>query len=251
LTTTNAEPAVVSSLSTPTFPLGGRRRSPLAATLRRRPRELLAVTLAGTLLGVVSLRVAGVGVAATAFAAHAPTDALLLHERPLRRLALELEVAGAVGLFVGALATLSYAARDHPNVRLRDGRGAFLLAAVAAVVGAAVGHAVGVGLVSDLVASGYVHADGVGGRYWLAELAVTLPVVGGVACGTPAAVAGAARASLVSRRWRSRDRGLAVLAAISFASVYSPPDSVTFVVAGGLLLAGLSLGLALVEFDLV
>lgn len=241
----------MSSLSTPSFPLGGRRRSPLADTLRRRPRELLAAALAGTLLGVVSLRVAGVDVAATAVAAHASTDLLLPYERPLRRLVLELEVAGAVGLLAAAAATVSYAARDHPDVSLRDGRGAFLLAAVAAVVGAGVGHAVGVALVSDLVTSGYVRTEGVGGRYWLAELAVTLPVVAGVACGTPAAVAGAARARLVSRRWRSRDRGLAVLAAISLASVYSPPDSVTFVVAGGLLLAGLSLGIGLVEFDLV
>jgi Sec-independent protein secretion pathway component TatC len=251
LTTDTVEPAGMSSLSTPSFPLGGRRRSPLAATLRRRPRELLAAALVGTLLGVVSLRVAGVDVVAAGVAAHASPGLIRPYERPLRRLVVELEVAGAVGLVAAAVATLACAARDHPDVSLRDGRSAFLLAAVAAVVGAGVAHAVGVDLVSGLVASGHVRTEGVGGGYWVAELAVTLPVVAGVACGTPAAVAGAARARLVSRRWRSRDRGLAVLAAISFASVYSPPDSVTFVVAGGLLLAGLSLGMALVEFDLV
>jgi hypothetical protein len=240
----------VSSLSTYPADFGGRSRSALAATVRFRVRELLAVTVVWTLLGVAALHVVGVDIVGEAVAAHAPAAADDPVRGTLTYRIVEAEAAGAVGLLAATVSVLVFAERDHPEVDLRPGRPAFLLAGVAAVSGAMLGHAAGVDFVRWLVGSGAVLTDGVGGRYWLAELAVCLPVVTGVAFATPPTLVGAARARLVSRRLTSRERGVAVLGAVSFASVYSPPDSVTFVVTGGLLLAALAVGFALVEFDL-
>ncbi len=223
--------------------------SPLAATLRARVRELLALFVAGTLLTLAALRVLGVDLAGAALAAHAPDATVHLHRVPLTYRLVELEAAAAVGLLPAAVAAALYAARDHPRVALRAGRGAFLAAGAAGLAGAALGHAVGVDAVRGLVAAGLA-VDGAGGTYWLTELAVTLPFVCGAASALPFALAGAARARLVPRRWTGRRRGVAAAAALSVAAVYSPPDSLTFVAAAGLLLAGLCAGFAVLEFDL-
>ncbi|MFB6154798.1 MAG: twin-arginine translocase subunit TatC [Haloferacaceae archaeon] len=239
-------PSLPASSFDPHYP----HRVPLAATLRHRARELLAVAVAATAGTLVALRLADVSVFDVALAAHAESATVLPVERPLARATVAVEAAGTVGLLSSVVAAALLAARDHSRVRLNDGRAAFGLAAIAGIAGALVGHAVGVELVRDLVASGYVREGGAGGRYWLAELAVCLPVVAGAAGSTPAAVVGAARSNLVSRRWNHDDRGVSVLVAVTLAAVYSPPDSVTFVVAAGLLLASLAVGVALVEFDL-
>ena len=230
---------------------GPRRRgaSPTVATLRVRARELLALFLVGTAAAFVGLRAAGVDTARVALATHAPDATVLLREAPLTYGFVELEAAAAAGLLCGVAAATWYAARDHPRVALRAGRGVFLTAGVAGLVGAVFGHVVGVDAVRGLVASGLVVVDSAGGKYWLTELAVTLPLVCGMAFALPFVLAGAARARLVPRQWTDRQWGAAAVAALSFAAVYSPPDSLTFVVAASLLLAGLCLGFAALELD--
>lgn len=229
---------------------GRRGASPLAATLRTRAPELLVVALVGTALALAVLRVAGIDPASAALAAHAPGATLRPAGAPLTYRFVELETAGTAGLAGAAAAAALYAARDHPSAALREGRVAFAAAGVAALSGAALGHAVGVGAIRTLVADGLVAVDGAGGAYWLTELAVTLPVVWAAAFALPFVLAGAGRAGLVPRRWTGRGRGIAAVAALCFAAVYSPPDSLTFVAAAGLLLAGLCAGVAALEFDL-
>ena len=220
--------------------------SPLAVTLRVRARELLVVAVVSTALALVALRAAGVDVVSAALAAHAPDATVALHRAPLTYRFVELEAAGTAGLLCATVTAARYAARDHPGVTLRDGRRWFVAAGVAVLLGAVLGHAVGVGALRTLAAG--LAVDGAGGTYWLTELAVTLPVVWGAAFALPFALAGAARAGVVPRRWTGRQRGVAAAAALSFAAVYSPPDSLTFVATAGLLLAGLCLALGILEF---
>ena len=249
MTTPSGQLRSVPSHTTRSYGPGRRGASPLAVTLRVRARELLAVAAVGTALALVALRAAGIDLASAALAAHAPDATVLLSRAPVTYRFVELEAAAAAGSLLAAAAAVLFTARDHPRVELRHGRGAFLAAGTACVVGAYLGHAVGVEAVRTLVAAGLT-VDGVGGTYWLTELAVTLPLVCGAASALPFALAGAARARLVPRRWTGRQRGVAAAAALSVAAVYSPPDSLTFVAAAGLLLAGLCAGFAALEFDL-
>lgn len=230
--------------------------TPLGATLRRRWRLLGATFLAATLVAFVADAAAGVDAGTVvvdtgtvAGLADARDSWILLVELPVTEHVLRLQRASLVGLAAVVVATPLIAARESEDVTLRRGAGAFLVALGAALVGVAVGVLVGVDAVLALRATGWVDAPVVGDRFWLAELVVATPAVVGVAAALPATVVGAARSGLVGRRTTTRQRWLAVLALLCFVSVYSPSDSLTFVLGVGAVLGGLLAGLGLLEYD--
>lgn len=229
----------------------GSAATPLGATLRDRWRTLVGTFLAATLVAFAVDWAAGVDAITVVAVLREPPALGLLSLSPLDQLVLRLERASLVGLLSVAVTFPLVAARDDDDVRLRPGATAFLLAFVGGVLGAGAGHAVGVDAVRALVTSGLVDDTATGGRFWLAELAVSVPVTVAVAVALPGAVVGAVRSGLVRTPPSSRQRWLAVLVSLSFVSVYSPSDSVTFVLGAVAVLAGLVAGLALVEFDVV
>lgn len=239
----------MSSRATRSYHLGGRPAPPLAATVRRRFRTLTVLFLVGTLVGFLAIRSSGVDLIATVNAAYASDSIRTLVVTPLTTRLLELEIGSLLGLLAVVVATPLFAAADHDWIRLRNGASAFVVAVVAGLVGALLAGVVGVDFVRSLVASGLVSTAQTGGRYWLTELAICLPVVSAVGFALPAALVGAVRSNLVGRRWTGRRRGIAVLSGLVFVSIYSPTDSVTFVVSAALVLGGLVLGLGLIEFD--
>lgn len=222
--------------------------TPLGATLRRRWRFLGAIFLAATLVAFVADAAAAVDAGAVAGLVDGRGSWILLVELPVTEHVLRLQRASLVGLTVVVVATPLITAHESEGVTLRRGTGAFLVALGAALVGAAAGVLVGVDAVLALRATGWVDAPVVGDRFWLAELVVATPAVLGVAAALPAAVVGAARSGLVGRRTTTRQRWLAVLALLCFVSIYSPSDSLTFVLGVGAVLGGLLAGLGLLEY---
>ncbi len=237
------------SRATRSYYLGRRPAPPLAATVRRRFRALVTLFLVGTAVGFLAIRFSGVDLVAAANATYDPRSFSTLVSTPFTTRLLDLETGSLVGLLAVVVTTPLFAAAEHEWVRLRDGASAFLVAVAAGLVGALLAVTVGVDFVRSLVASGLVSTTQTGGRYWLAELAVCFPVVSAVGFALPATLVGAVRANLVGRRWTGKGRGVAVLSTLVFVSVYSPTDSVTFVVSATLVLGGLVLGFGLLEFD--
>lgn len=227
----------------------GRATTPLGAVLGDSWRTFLATFLAATLVAFAVDRAAGVDAARIVAVLGGSRAQVLLSEHPLTEFVLRLERASLVGLLWVAVAVPLVAARDGDDVRLRAGATAFLLALAGGALGVLAGHVVGVDAVRAVVASGLVDATATGGRFWLAELAVSVPATWAVAAALPGAVVGAVRSGLVGAPTTTRQRWLAVLALLSFVAVYSPSDSVTFVLGAATVLAGLVVGLALVEYD--
>lgn len=226
-----------------------RTATPLGATLRRRWRLLGLTFLAATLVAFVADAAAGVDARTVAGLAYASESWGLPVRLPLTERVLRLQRASLVGLCTVVVATPLFAARDSEAVDLRRGRNAFAVTLGAGLVGVAAGVVVGVDAVLALLAARWVDVPGTSGRFWLAELVVAIPVVLGVAAALPAAVVGAARSGLVDRRTTTRQRWLAVLALLCFASLYTPSDSLTFVLGVTAVLGGLLAGLGLLEYD--
>lgn len=221
--------------------------TPLGVALRRRWRLLFATLVAVTsvafavdsLLGIDSIWV--IGAAGRSWTSTGPV------ESPVTEYLLRLERASLVGLCAVTLLTPVVAARGRDDVHLRDGATASLVALLAGVGGNVLGHLVGVDILLGLLAAEVVAPVGTGGPFWMAELVVWLPLTVGLAVCLPAAVVAAVRSGLVVRRPTTRQRWLAALGVLTFVAIYSPSDSVTFVFGSILGLAGLVVGLALVE----
>jgi sec-independent protein translocase protein TatC len=114
-------------------------------------------------------------------------------------------------------------------------------------VGVGVGLTVVVPLLGDLLASGAL-ASGFRPSYhtvWSAELVVFLPVVVGVALALPALLVASVRGGVVRPGTLGSRWPVALLGAVLVAALFSPPDSLTFVLYAGLLLAGYGVGTVL------
>lgn len=229
----------------------GRSETPLGATLRGRWRALLATFLTVTFLAFVGDWYVGIDARTVEAVAGASRETVLPIGRPFSELAIRFERASLVGLCGVAVATPLVATRDREDVRLRRGGTALLLALGAGAVGAVTGDTVGVDAVRAVVASGLVDDTATGGRFWLAELAISVPAMGAVAFALPGTVVGAVRSRLVGSSPTTRQRWLSVLALLTFVAVYSPSDAVTFVLGATAVLGGLVGGLALVESDVI
>jgi Sec-independent protein secretion pathway component TatC len=152
--------------------------------------------------------------------------------------------ASLVGL-VAAAAALPALARRDPSVRLERAR-VHLVAVPAAFL---VGAVVGARAVVPLAAALDVAPPGPGvGVAALGEFALGLVAASGAALALPSAVLGAFRAGLVPRYTSTGGRGLAALAVLAFASLYSPADLPSFALVALPPFGGLAAGLALLEF---
>ena len=240
------------SPSHPTTGFGvGAPRSALGATLRRRWRALLAVGGSLTLLAFALDWALGVDALTVVRATGVAPEWRSLISMPLTEQVLRWERASLVGLCGLAVAAPLLATRDREDVRLRDGDFGVALAIVGGVLGVAVGSLLGVDVVVAVLGSGFVEATGAGGRFWLAELSVSIVATCFVAGALPGGVVAAVRSGLVGSSPTSRQRWLTVLALLAFVAVYSPADSVTFVLGAAVVLAGFVAGLAAVEYDVV
>jgi sec-independent protein translocase protein TatC len=157
------------------------------------------------------------------------------------------ELAGGVAAGVVALLFTGVAFWDAGAFRRRARRavvGALAAAGLLFAVGVAVGLTVVVPLLGDLLASGAL-ASGFRPSYhavWSAELVVFLPVVVGVALAFPALLVASVRGGVVRPGTLGSRWPVALLGAVLVAALFSPPDSLTFVLYAGLLLAGYGVG---------
>jgi hypothetical protein len=216
--------------------------SPLGTVLRRRTRHLLAVWIVGTALVTVTLQGHGLDVHALARPA-LPDATVLLVRRPLDDLRLRLQLAGLAGVVAVGVETARLVARDD---RVRSRRAALPLAGALAgfVGGVLVGRAAGVRLA--LAAPDLASAPPVD-PYWLAEVGLFVPVAVALGGALPGLLLAAARSGAVDRSrivLPDTGRSLLAVALLAFASVYSPTDAATFVVAALPPFAGLGAGIA-------
>jgi sec-independent protein translocase protein TatC len=154
------------------------------------------------------------------------------------------ELAGGVAAGVVALLFTGVAFRNAGAFRRRAVVGPLAAAGLLFAVGVAVGLTVVVPLLGDLLASGAL-ASGFRPSYhavWSAELVVFLPVVVGVALAFPALLVASVRGGVVRPGTLGSRWPVALLGAVLVAALFSPPDSLTFVLYAGLLLAGYGVG---------
>jgi Sec-independent protein secretion pathway component TatC len=83
---------------------------------------------------------------------------------------------------------------------------------------------------------------------WLGEFVLGLAASTAVGLALPPGLLAAARARLVPRHTSTGQRGLAALAILAFAAVYSPTDLPSFALVALPPFVGLAAGLALLEF---
>lgn len=222
-----------------------RTATPLARVARTEARRLLATWLTVTAVAFVPLHLVGLDHRTLAALAVEGGVETLLYARPVADVRVRLQVASLVGL-AATLAVGARLAADHDRVELAAGRGPLALAAIAAPVGSVAGVAAVPVAVRALAAAG-VPAPLVD-PYWLGEFTLGVAVAGTVALAGPPAVVGAARAGVVDRLSSPRQRGLAALAVVSVAAVYSPSDTASFVAVAAPSFAGLAAGVAYLEF---
>jgi sec-independent protein translocase protein TatC len=154
------------------------------------------------------------------------------------------ELAGGVAAGVVALLFTGVAFRNAGAFRRRAVVGPLAAVGLLFAVGVAVGLTVVVPLLGDLLASGAL-ASGFRPSYhavWSAELVVFLPVVVGVALAFPALLVASVRGGVVRPGTLGSRWPVALLGAVLVAALFSPPDSLTFVLYAGLLLAGYGVG---------
>jgi sec-independent protein translocase protein TatC len=160
------------------------------------------------------------------------------------------ELAGGVAVGVVTLLFTGVAFRDAGAFRRGARRavaGPLAVAGLLFAVGVGVGLTVVVPLLGDLLASGAL-ASGFRPSYhtvWSAELVVFLPVVVGVALALPALLVASVRGGVVRPGTLGSRWPVALLGAVLVAALFSPPDSLTFVLYAGLLLAGYGVGTVL------
>jgi hypothetical protein len=231
-----------------------RGRSPFGATLRGRARELLVACLLGTLATYALLAALGApaleaAIPHGALRGDGPTPAVIVGSPTTSHL-LRAECALLGGVALSLAAAVGYAGHDDDRVDLSRCVGPLVVAAGLFVAGAVVGRLLVVPASVDLLLSGFGSGSGrrtVADARWLAELGLFVPASVGVGAALPALVVGAVRGRLLPRYTGSRARGLAALALLAFASVYSPPDLPTFALVAAPPFAGFAAGIAWLE----
>ncbi|WP_224334844.1 twin-arginine translocase subunit TatC [Haloprofundus halobius] len=228
--------------------LGPRGGGVLLRTVRVRARELALLFSAAVALTLVAFRATGVDLQRAALRAYAPAGTALSTD-PLVSLAVELQTAMLVGVFATGAVLLWHTREEVRPHGARTGR-LYLLSAGLFVVGVALGAALVVPALLELLKFGVLRSGFVPAYrpYWLAEVALFLPVAVGVALSLPTLMVALVGDGVVSSTVLHRDWGFALLGVLAYASVYSPPDSVTFVVYGGVLLGGYVAGLVVLTF---
>jgi Sec-independent protein secretion pathway component TatC len=157
------------------------------------------------------------------------------------------ELAGGVAVGVVALLFTGFAFRDAGAFRRGVRRavvGPLVVAGLLFAVGAGLCLTLALPLLGELLASDAL-ASGFRPGYhavWSAELVVFLPVVVGVALAFPALLTAGVRGGVVHPRTLGSRWPVALLGAVLVAAFFSPPDSLTFTLYVGLLLAGYGVG---------
>ncbi|WP_224449181.1 twin-arginine translocase subunit TatC [Haloprofundus salilacus] len=228
--------------------LGPRGSGVLLRTARTRARELALLFSAAVTLTLFAFRATGIDLQRAALSAYAPAGTALPTD-PLVSLGVELQVAALVGVCVAGAALLWDARSETSPHGARTGR-LYLLSAVLCSVGIALGATLVVPALLELLKFGVLRSGFVPAYrpYWLAEVALFLPVAVGIAVSLPALMVALVSDGVVSSTVLHRDWGFALLGVLTYASLYSPPDSATFVVYGGVLIGGHVAGLAVLTF---
>jgi Sec-independent protein secretion pathway component TatC len=179
-------------------------------------------------------------------------SAAVVAQTPLSTLLFAGELAAGAGVAVVALLVTGFAFGDVQSGGTNGMSGTASWALRAWLATAAVAFVLGVGLgvtvlapaVVELLAAGPVATGFRPGHHpvWTAELAVFLPLVVGVALSLPAVVVAAVRGGAVHPRTLGSRWPVALLGAVLVAALFSPPDSLTFALYAGLLLAGYGAG---------
>lgn len=176
-----------------------------------------------------------------------PDDSQVVLTSPWSALLLRAELAGAVGLAAVTLLATGFAFRDTPpttGTPTGSVLAPLVLAGLLFAGGVELGLAVVVPAVVAVLGSGAL-TTGFQPTYhlvWTTELVVFLPVVLGVALSLPATMVAAVRRGVVRPRTLGSRWPVALLGAVLVAALFSPPDSLTFALYAGLLLAGYGVG---------
>ena len=209
----------------------------------------LALLLAGTVsfvVAFVSLHVGSIELLVPAAERLAESEQIVVTS-PFDVLRFTAELAGAVAVGVVTLLFTGFAFWDAGTFRRGVRRavvGPLVVAGLLFALGVSVGLTVVVPLLGEFLASGAL-ASGFRPGYhavWSAELVVFLPVVVGVALALPAVSTAAVRGGVVRPRTLGSRWPVALLGAVLVAALFSPPDSLTFALYAGLLLAGYGVG---------
>ena len=224
---------------------GGR----LLTTLRDHWLALLLVGTVSFVVAFVSLHVGSVGLLVPAAERLAESEQVVVTS-PFDSLRFTAELAGAGAVGVVALLVTGLAFRDVGAFRRGVRRvvvGPLVVAGLLFALGVGAGLTVVVPLLGDLLASGALASGFQPGYHavWSAELVVFLPVVVGVAVALPALLFACVRGGVVRPQTLGARWPVALLGAVLVAALFSPPDSLTFVLYAGLLLGGYGAGTVL------
>ncbi|QCJ46361.1 MULTISPECIES: twin-arginine translocase subunit TatC [Haloprofundus] len=228
--------------------LGPRGSGVLLRIARTQARELTLLFSVAVALTLAAFRATGVDLQKAALGVYAPAGTTLPTD-PLVSLGVELQVAALAGVGVAGTALL-WQARAEIRPHGTRTRRLYLLSAGLCLLGVVLGAVLVVPALLELLKFGILRSGFVPAYrpYWLAEVALFLPVAVGVALSLPPLMVALVGDGIVSSSVLHRDWGFVLLGVLGYASVYSPPDSVTFVVYGGVLFAGYVAGLAVLTF---
>ncbi|KTG09505.1 hypothetical protein AUR64_17200 [Haloprofundus marisrubri] len=228
--------------------LGPRGSGILLRIARTQARELALLFSVVVALTLAAFRATGVDLQQAALGIYAPAGTALPTD-PLVSLGVELQMAALAAVGVTGAAVLWRAHAETRSHRARTGR-LYLLSAVLCLLGVVLGAVLVVPALLELLKFGILRSGFVPAYrpYWLAEVALFLPIAVGIAVSLPALMVALVSDGIVSSNVLHRDWGVVLLGVLTYASLYSPPDSVTFVVYGGVLLSGYLAGLAVLTF---